>query len=150
GRLPAPPRQRGIPRGRRGRLPRPRRGRDCLRAVTPAPARRLVLLGATGSIGAQPLDVLARCPDIARGDWLAVGASRPRLVVERVLAGRPEQVGGAAPERAEGVSDAIDAACRAAGVPAPRLESGQAAVTELAGSLGPGDVVLNAITGSVG
>src|SRR5699024_3721086 len=53
-------------------------------------------------------------------------------------------------ERAEGVSDAIDAACRAAGIPAPRLESGQAAVTELAGSLGPGDVVLNAITGSVG
>src|SRR5699024_2844418 len=62
----------------------------------------------------------------------------------------PEQLVVAEPERAEGVSDASDAACRAAGLPAPRLESGQAAVTELAGRLGPAAVVPTAITGSVG
>ena len=118
--------------------------------MTPAPARRLVLLGATGSIGAQTLDVLARYPDIARVHGLAVGGSRPQLVVEQVLAHRPEHLVVSEPERAGAVSDAVGAACREAGIPAPRLESGQAAVTELAGSLGPADVVLNAITGSVG
>lgn len=118
--------------------------------MTPAPARRLVLLGATGSIGVQTLDVLARYPDIARVHGLAVGGSRPQLVVEQVLAHRPEHLVVAEPERAGAVSDAVGAACREAGIPAPHLESGQVAVTELAGSLGPADVVLNAITGSVG
>lgn len=118
--------------------------------MTPAPARRLVLLGATGSIGAQTLDVLARYPDIARVHGLAVGGSRPQLVVEQVLAHRPEHLVIAEPERAEAVSAAVGAACRKHDIPVPRLEAGQEAVTELAGSLGPADVVLNAITGSVG
>lgn len=118
--------------------------------MIPPPARRLVLLGATGSIGAQTLGVVARYPDLARVHGLAVGGSRPQLVVQQVLAHRPEHLVIAEPERAETVSAAVEAACRQAGIPAPHLAAGQAAVTELAGSLGPADVVLNAITGSVG
>ncbi|WP_422116968.1 1-deoxy-D-xylulose-5-phosphate reductoisomerase [Brachybacterium sp. UNK5269] len=112
--------------------------------------RRLVLLGATGSIGTQSLEVLTRYPDIARVSGLAVGGSRPELVTEQVLAHRPEHLVVAAPERAEAVERAVGAACAAAHVAPPALDAGAEAVVALAGSLGDGDVVLNAVTGSVG
>jgi len=118
--------------------------------VTAAPTRRLVLLGSTGSIGTQALDVLTRFPDIARLHGLAVGGTRPQLVAEQVLAHRPEQVVVADPAHLDAVTEAVATACRAEGIAVPRLSAGQDAVTELAGSLGAGDVVLNAITGSVG
>ena len=112
--------------------------------------RRLVLLGATGSIGAQALDVLTRYPQLARLHGLAVGGSRPELVAAQVLAHRPEHLVVSDPERAEAVEAAVHAACRDAAQAPPRLETGQDAVIALAGALGEGDVVLNAITGSVG
>ena len=52
--------------------------------------------------------------------------------------------------RAETVMDAVQQACAEARIPAPQIGAGADAVVELAGSLGPGDVVLNAVTGSVG
>ncbi|MFC7458731.1 1-deoxy-D-xylulose-5-phosphate reductoisomerase [Brachybacterium sp. GCM10030267] len=118
--------------------------------MTGGPARRLVLLGATGSIGTQTLAVISRYPDLAQVHGLAVGGSRPELVAEQVLAHRPERLVVSDPDRAEGVERAVTSACRTAGISAPRLESGQGAVAHLAGSLGEGDVVLNAVTGSVG
>ena len=118
--------------------------------MTAAPTRRLVLLGSTGSIGTQALDVLTRFPDIARLHGLAVGGTRPQLVAEQVLAHRPEQVVVADPAHLDAVTEAVATACRAEGIAVPTLSAGQDAVTELAGSLGAGDVVLNAITGSVG
>ncbi|MGP9680349.1 MULTISPECIES: 1-deoxy-D-xylulose-5-phosphate reductoisomerase [unclassified Brachybacterium] len=119
--------------------------------TTGAPsARRLVLLGATGSIGAQTLEVLARYPDVARLHGLAVGGSRPEIVAEQVARHHPERLVVADPERAETVERAVALACRAAGIAAPQIEAGQQAVVDLAGSLGEQDVVLNAITGSVG
>ncbi|MGY5763872.1 1-deoxy-D-xylulose-5-phosphate reductoisomerase [Brachybacterium sp. DNPG3] len=117
----------------------------------PAPSsRRIVLLGSTGSIGAQTLDVLARYPGIGTLHGLAVGGSRPEAVAQQVLAHRPEQVVVAEAERAEDVARAVSAACNAEGVAVPRIEAGPEAVIALAGSLGAGDAVLNAITGSVG
>lgn len=113
-------------------------------------ARRLVLLGATGSIGAQTLEVLARYPDIARLHGLAVGGSRPDVVADQVARHRPERLVVADPARAEAVERAVTLACSAAGITAPSIEAGQQAVVDLAGSLGGQDVVLNAITGSVG
>lgn len=119
--------------------------------TTGAPsARRLVLLGATGSIGAQTLEVLARYPDVARLHGLAVGGSRPEIVAEQVARHRPERLVVADPARAETVERAVALTCRAAGIAAPQIEAGQQAVVDLAGSLGEQDVVLNAITGSVG
>lgn len=115
-----------------------------------ASTRRLVLLGATGSIGAQTLDVLARYPGIARVHGLAVGGSRPQAVAEQVLAHEPEHLVISDASRAEHVAAAVTSACRDAGIREPSFDAGQDAVTELAGSLGAGDVVLNAITGSVG
>lgn len=118
--------------------------------MTSTPSRRLALLGSTGSIGTQALDVLQRYPDIAQVHGLAVGGTRPELVAEQVLAHRPEQVVVSDTALADEVEAAVGRACRAAGVSAPRITAGQDAVVALAGSLGDGDVVLNAITGSVG
>ena len=118
--------------------------------MTGAPSRRLVLLGATGSIGTQALDVLTRYPDIARVHGLAVGGSRPELVAEQAVAHRPAQLVVSDAARAEAVGAAVHSACRDAGIPAPQITAGADAVVELAGSLAEGDVVLNAITGSVG
>jgi len=118
--------------------------------VIGAPGRRLVLLGATGSIGTQALDVLVRHPEVARLHGLAVGGTRPDLVADQVLAHRPERVVVSAAGHAAAVEAAVHRACAAAGIPAPRIDVGADAVVELAGCLGPGDVVLNAITGSVG
>ena len=112
--------------------------------------RRLALLGSTGSIGTQALDVLTRFPDVARLHGLAVGGTRPALVAEQVLAHRPERVVVSDPARADDVEAAVRRSCRQEGLSAPRLDAGADAVVDLAGSLGDGDVVLNAITGSVG
>ena len=112
--------------------------------------RRLVLLGSTGSIGTQTLSVLERFPNLARLHGLAAGGSRPQLVAEQVVHHRPERVAIFNEQAADTVEQAITQACRAAGIPAPQLIAGQDAVVELAGSLGPGDAVLNGITGSVG
>lgn len=115
-----------------------------------AAPRRLVLLGSTGSIGTQALDVLARFGDVATLHGLAVGGTRPGLVAEQVLAHRPAELVVSDPARAVAVREAVEAACSAVGLPAPRISVGAEAVVELAGSLGVQDVVLNAITGSVG
>lgn len=118
--------------------------------MTGAAPRRLVLLGSTGSIGTQALDVLARFGDVATLHGLAVGGTRPGLVAEQVLAHRPAELVVSDPARVVAVREAVEAACSAAGLPAPRISAGAEAVVELAGSLGAQDVVLNAITGSVG
>ncbi|MGP5055566.1 1-deoxy-D-xylulose-5-phosphate reductoisomerase [Brachybacterium paraconglomeratum] len=118
--------------------------------MTGAAPRRLVLLGSTGSIGTQALDVLARYGDVATLHGLAVGGTRPGLVAEQVLAHRPAELVVSDPARFGEVRKAVEAACSAVGLPAPRISAGAEAVVELAGSLGVQDVVLNAITGSVG
>ncbi|MGP9537812.1 1-deoxy-D-xylulose-5-phosphate reductoisomerase [Brachybacterium sp. AOP43-C2-M15] len=118
--------------------------------MTGASERRLVLLGSTGSIGTQALEVLSRHPGIARPHGLAVGGARPELVADQVLSHRPERLVVSEESRAEAVAQAVDRACRGAGAAVPRIEGGQDAVVDLAGSLAEGDVVLNAVTGSVG
>lgn len=118
--------------------------------MTGSGERRLALLGSTGSIGTQALEVLARYPQLGRLHGIAVGGSRPQLVAAQVLAHRPERVVVAEQDRAEAVAAAVCAACTSEGLPSPRIAAGPEAVDELAGSLGEGDVVLNAITGSVG
>ncbi|GAB2538892.1 1-deoxy-D-xylulose-5-phosphate reductoisomerase [Brachybacterium huguangmaarense] len=113
-------------------------------------SRRAVILGSTGSIGTQSLEVLERYPDLARPVGLAVSGSRPALVAEQVRAHRPERVVVADDARAEAVERAIAEALGPDRADAPRLSTGADEVVALAGSLGPDDVVLNAMTGSIG
>ena len=112
--------------------------------------RPVVLLGATGSIGTQTLDVLERHPEAGRIVGLAVGGSRPELAAQQVLAHRPQTLVVSDETRAEDVERAVAAACAGEAVSTPRLLAGADATVELAGSLDADGVVVNAITGSVG
>ena len=120
---------------------------------------RLVLLGSTGSIGTQTLDVVGRlgadggAPEVV---GLAAGGTRPEALAEQAVALRVPRVAISA-EETDAVAHlraALSAAAERAGRPDPVAEiltgsDAPIALVEQAG-LGRGDTVLNAITGSVG
>lgn len=108
------------------------------------------MLGSTGSIGTQTLEVLARCTDAVRLHGLAVSGSRPETAAQQVLAHAPARVAIADEDAADQVAAAIRAALAPEARDMPRLDVGEDAVVDLAGALGAGDVVVNAVTGSVG
>lgn len=110
-------------------------------AVTGSARRSVVLLGSTGSIGTQALDVIDRFPDRFEVAGLSAGGGNVELLVAQVLAHHvpvvavaDEAAGAAVRERLDGTGTHVltgaDAAARIAAEGA--------------------DVVLNGITGSVG
>jgi 1-deoxy-D-xylulose-5-phosphate reductoisomerase len=105
--------------------------------------RSVVLLGSTGSIGTQALDVVARHPERFDVVGLAAGGGQADLVVRQALAFGVATVAVSDEAAAARVADALASAGSSA-----RVLAGPDAATELAG-LGA-DVVLNGITGSVG
>ncbi|MFI8527712.1 1-deoxy-D-xylulose-5-phosphate reductoisomerase [Promicromonospora sukumoe] len=106
--------------------------------------RSVTLLGSTGSIGTQAVDVIGRNPDRFRVDALSAGGSDLPL-----LARQAATLG----VRAVAVADdaarpALTALLSEAGADGVEVLAGPDAATELAGR--GSDVVLNGITGSVG
>lgn len=103
--------------------------------------RKVLILGSTGSIGTQALEVIAAAPDQFRVVGIAAGGSDPQAVVEQAqrwgLAG--EQVGVAKRAAAEEVSEALGSPVRAGAQAAEELVRETEA-----------DVVLNALVGSLG
>jgi 1-deoxy-D-xylulose-5-phosphate reductoisomerase len=99
----------------------------------------VTLLGSTGSIGTQALEVIARHPDRFSVDALA-GGRNAALVCEQARRFGVRRVALADP----------DAAAVARGLLSERVDvlDGEAGVAELAAA--PTDVVLNGIVGSVG
>jgi 1-deoxy-D-xylulose-5-phosphate reductoisomerase len=115
-----------------------------------APARRRVtLIGSTGSIGTQGLDVIAQAPERFVVAGLAGGANTDLLARQAVATGA--QAVGSATATTDELAAAIAAAAARVGVPAPApaLFSGPTAAAEVAAWEGA-DVVLNGITGSIG
>jgi 1-deoxy-D-xylulose-5-phosphate reductoisomerase len=108
--------------------------------------RRIVVLGSTGSIGTQALDVVARNADRFEVVALAAGGSDPVLLAQQVLATGAPVVALAQEEAVDGFRAAF--AARAAGVAEPRIVAGPGAAAEVAAL--PCDVVLNGITGAIG
>jgi 1-deoxy-D-xylulose-5-phosphate reductoisomerase len=108
--------------------------------MTPGPPIGVAVLGSTGSVGVQALEVIAAEPRRFRVVALAARRSAARLAAQaREL--RPATVG---------LVEADEAATLAADLPPGcRLQVGAEAVAELAAADGA-EVVLNAITGSVG
>jgi 1-deoxy-D-xylulose-5-phosphate reductoisomerase len=107
--------------------------------------RPVVLLGATGSIGTQALDVVRAHPDRFVVTGLAAGGGRPEL-----LAAQAAEFGAATVAVADAATaPAVEHALRAAGARAA-VVAGPDALTDLAGSGGAGSVVLNAVDGSRG
>jgi len=98
----------------------------------------VVILGCTGSIGTQALDVVRAHPNRFRVVGLAAG-SNADLVVEQVREFGITDVALGDPDAAKAVRDAL---------PAVNVRDGEDGVCELAGL--PADLVLNGITGAAG
>ena len=112
--------------------------------------RSTILLGSTGSIGTQAIDVISRYPDRFTVTGLSAGGSDPVALAHQAVALEAQTVAVADPAAAPALLAAIAAASFAAGRSSAGVEVlvGPAAATELAGR--GADVVLNGITGSVG
>ncbi|MHA7276559.1 1-deoxy-D-xylulose-5-phosphate reductoisomerase [Arthrobacter sp. HLT1-21] len=113
--------------------------------------RRVVILGSTGSIGTQAIDVIRQAPDRFAVAAVAAGGGNLALLAEQAVATNAQAVASATGTEAE-LSAAIRAA--AAGTASgknysPTLFTGPDASAHLA-AWPDADVVLNAITGSIG
>jgi 1-deoxy-D-xylulose-5-phosphate reductoisomerase len=111
--------------------------------VQPDITRSVVLLGSTGSVGTQSLDVIARNPGRFRVAALAAGGGRIDLLARQAAEFRPEAVAVADPAALPALKEAL----AARGVTATVL-AGPEGVAEAAAW--PCDTVLNGITGALG
>ena len=112
-----------------------------------------MILGSTGSVGTQALDVVARNRDRFRVVALAAAGARPELLAEQAIEHRVAVIGLSRGSSAQDVQLALYAEAQRRGFAAgdfalPRLVVGPDAAAEAAAVAS--DVVLNAITGSVG
>ncbi len=111
--------------------------------------RSVILLGSTGSIGTQAIDVIRRNPERFRVTALTAGGAHVDLVADQAVELGVEAVGlafGDADEARDAIRDAAARAGRRG--PVPEVLVGPDASTTLAGA--GADVVLNGITGSIG
>ncbi|MGE3813410.1 MAG: 1-deoxy-D-xylulose-5-phosphate reductoisomerase, partial [Candidatus Nanopelagicales bacterium] len=105
--------------------------------------RDVVILGSTGSIGTQALDVVDRNRDRFRVVALSAGGGNVALLADQARAFDVVVVGVADAAR----EDVLRAALADRGI-APKVLVGPEASTEIAGLRC--DVVLNGMTGSIG
>lgn len=115
--------------------------------------RGVAVLGSTGSIGTQALDVIRSNPDRWRVTGLAAGGSNPSLLAAQALDFEVETVAVARASAAEDILLAFYAEAQRRGFNrgdhvVPKILTGRQAAEELAA--GGHDVVLNGITGSIG
>jgi 1-deoxy-D-xylulose-5-phosphate reductoisomerase len=102
--------------------------------------RDVVLLGSTGSIGTQAMDVIASSAGRLRVVGLGAGGTRVDELIAQAVAVRPEVVAAADATAAPRLRDALGSAVK--------VLAGPQAMEELAAW--PADVVLNGMTGSIG
>ncbi|MCO6011073.1 1-deoxy-D-xylulose-5-phosphate reductoisomerase [Actinoallomurus purpureus] len=115
--------------------------------------RDVVILGSTGSIGTQAIDVIRRNPDRFRVAGLAAGGGRVDLLARQVLDLRPDVVAVARGSVAEDLQLALYAEAQKRGYSSgayrlPRLLAGPGTIAEVAAW--PCDVVLNGVDGAAG
>lgn len=103
-----------------------------------ASPRSVVILGSTGSIGRQALDVIGRNPELFSVAALAAGGANVSLLIEQARRFKPSVVGVAAGDREQ----------LASALPGIEVIIAPNAAEEIAAI--PADVTLNAITGSIG
>ncbi|MFJ6279350.1 1-deoxy-D-xylulose-5-phosphate reductoisomerase [Arthrobacter subterraneus] len=112
--------------------------------------RRVIILGSTGSIGTQALDVIAQSPHLFSVAGLSAGGSNLALLAEQAVESDAPAVAAASGSDQE-LEAAIAKAAEKAGKRGyrPDILTGPDASARLAASP-EADVVLNAITGSIG
>lgn len=111
--------------------------------------RDVVILGSTGSIGTQALELVRANPDRFRVTGLAAGGADPTALAEQALAFEVDTVAVARADALEDVRLALSVRARDLGVTPPRLLAGPEAAVELVETT-DADLVLNGITGSRG
>lgn len=117
----------------------------------PAPGagpRDVVVLGATGSIGTQAVDLVLRNPDRFRVTALSAAGGRAGLLAEQAFRLRVRTVAVAREEAVPALREALEAQYAGSGEPLPEILAGPEAASELAAS--ECHTVLNGITGSIG
>ncbi|MCD9023398.1 1-deoxy-D-xylulose-5-phosphate reductoisomerase [Cohnella silvisoli] len=102
--------------------------------------KKVAVLGSTGSIGTQTLDVISRYPEEFEVVGLAAG-NNVSLLLEQVQAFRPKWVSAATKALADQVQSQVGAEVR--------VVHGEAGLTEIAGHSGA-DYVVCALVGSLG
>ena len=107
--------------------------------------REVVILGSTGSIGTQALDIVRRNPDRFRVVALAAGGGQPDLLARQAAEFGVATVAVASAAAATQVREALRAHMDRTG---PQLLCGPDSVSEVAAW--PCDVVLNGVTGAAG
>lgn len=120
----------------------------------PAEQRSVIILGSTGSIGTQAINVVDGAPERFRVVALSAGGGNLGLLALQAVHSRAEAV-GIANGSIDELRSLIAGAATSEGVVGyePELFVGPDASTRIAGwrsPAGPGDVVLNGITGSIG
>ena len=114
----------------------------------------MVILGSTGSIGTQALDIVRRNPGRFRVVGLAAGGGNPELLARQAAEFGVRVVAVADPAAAASVSAALKEQAgvtdrgSASSAHDPELTAGPGAVADLAAL--PCDVVLNGVTGAAG
>lgn len=113
-------------------------------------ARTVVLLGSTGSIGTQAVDVITRNPERFHVTGISAGGSDPVALARQAVALGAQTVAVADPDAAGTVFAEVVRASAEAGLRQVGVEvlTGPDAASQLAAR--GADVVLNGITGSVG
>jgi 1-deoxy-D-xylulose-5-phosphate reductoisomerase len=116
--------------------------------------RTVLMLGSTGSIGTQGLDVAAHNPGLFRIAGLAAGGSDPAALAAQALAHQVDAIAVTRPTVVEDLQLALYAEAQQRGYARgefrlPRILAGADAVTELIAAV-PVDVVLNGLPGSQG
>jgi 1-deoxy-D-xylulose-5-phosphate reductoisomerase len=115
--------------------------------------RELVLLGSTGSIGTQAIDIVRRNPDRFRVVAVGAGGGNVELLAEQALELGVEVVGVAMSSVVQDLQLAFYAEAQKRGYATgdfkiPKIVAGPDAMTQLA--QWPADVVLNGVVGSLG
>ena len=116
--------------------------------------RDVVLLGSTGSIGTQAIDVVRAAPDRFRVVALAAGGDRPDLLAAQAIELGVEAVAVSRSTSAEDVQLALYAEAQRRGYDRgdfamPKLLAGPDAAAEVA-AWPSADLVVNGMTGSIG
>ncbi|KAK4533619.1 hypothetical protein CCYA_CCYA18G4501 [Cyanidiococcus yangmingshanensis] len=108
--------------------------------------RRVSILGSTGSIGTQTLDIVRTCPENFSVVALAANGSNPELLAEQTREFAPELVAVRDPKRLEAYREAL----RQLGIPEPpNIVAGEEGVVECA-RYGDSDVVVTGLVGCAG
>ncbi|GAB3455916.1 1-deoxy-D-xylulose-5-phosphate reductoisomerase [Actinophytocola sediminis] len=116
--------------------------------------RSVLVLGSTGSVGVQALDVLAANPERFEVVGVAAAGGDPGALAAQAVASGARAVAVSRSTAAEDVALALYAEAKKRGYEAgdfamPRILAGPEAISELIDTA-RADIVLNAITGSIG